>query len=87
MAVVLNSVRQLLLWLQKHFINSECKLNGMFLQSIVYVYFYINSIGHEKELKSKLKIKVSLHKTFCESILLSADLEREHKGVTKHYPI
>jgi len=55
--------RQLLHWLQKHYIHSKVKPSNDFLQK-------------KKKKKKKLKIRVSLYKTYCGSVLSSRDLKR-----------
>jgi hypothetical protein len=38
-----------LLWQQKHYIHSQFHHNDAFLQSILYLHFYINFMGHKKQ--------------------------------------
>ena len=76
MGVVGKSDRQLLLWLWEDVLTLKINLM-IYVFNPFYMYIFIFILFDWKKLKNELKIKVLLHKMFCEPIFLSADLERE----------
>jgi hypothetical protein len=65
--VLWKSNAKLLLWLQNHCIHSEFLPYGVFVKSILCLHLFY---GTQKIFSSETKVSVSLHKTFCESLLL-----------------
>jgi len=65
MGVLWKSDTKLLLRLQKHYIHCEFKTNGIYVKSILYLYLF-----YETQKFFTKETNISLHTTFCESVLL-----------------